>query len=216
MIACLVFRSDTAGPDISVPITLSTSASNSAAGYTAVTRPHSYAVEAGIRSAVSAIRMARMRPTAAAINADAPPSGINPILVNASMKNAFSEANTTSDANASDAPTPAHGPCTTATTGCGRLTIDRTASLAASRTDAGPSTDFFDWSSSLIPAPEENPRPAPPSRTTLTRGSVAACSKLEVMVLNIAAVSEFRLSGRFIVTDSTPSASSTVRSSIPV
>ena len=35
------------------------------------------------------------------------------------MKNAFSEANTTSHANAKDAPTPAAGPCTTATTGCG-------------------------------------------------------------------------------------------------
>jgi hypothetical protein len=160
--------------------------------------------------------MARIRPTAAAINADAPPSGIKPILVKASMKNAFSEATTTSDANASEAPTPAHGPCTTATTGCGRFTIDRTASLAALRTDSGPSADFCAWSLSLMPAPDEKPRPAPPSRTTLTRGSVAACSKIEVMVRNIAAVSELRLSGLFIVTCRTPSTNSTSRSSIPL
>ena len=30
--------------------------------------------------------------------------------------------------------------------------------------------------SELIPAPEQNPRPAPPSRTTFTRGSLVACS----------------------------------------
>ena len=54
--------------------------------------------------------MARIRPTAAAINADAPPSGIKPILVKANMKNAFSEANTTSQASASEAPTPAAAP----------------------------------------------------------------------------------------------------------
>ena len=158
-----------------------------------------------------------MRPTAAAINADAPPSGISPIFVNASMKNAFSEANTTSHANARDAPTPAAGPCTTATTGCGRFTIDRTARLAASRTSAGvPLAPGLAWSSSLIPAPDEKPRPAPPSRTTLTRGSPAACSSASAIPLSIAAVSEFRLSGRFSVTDSTPSASSTERSSMLV
>ena len=77
-----------------------------------------------------------MRPIAAAIRADAPPSGISPIFVKASMKNAFSEANTTSQANANETPTPAAGPCTTATTGCGRLTIARTASFAASSTSA--------------------------------------------------------------------------------
>ena len=58
---------------------------------------------------------------AAAINADAPPSGINPIFVNASMKNALSEANTTSQARARDTPTPAAGPWTTATTGWRRI-----------------------------------------------------------------------------------------------
>jgi len=58
---------------------------------------------AGIRPANSAMRIARVRPTAAAINADAPPSGINPIFVNASMKKAFSAANTTSHASANDA-----------------------------------------------------------------------------------------------------------------
>ena len=40
-----------------------------------------------------------MRPIAAATSAEAPPSGISPILVNASMKNAFSEASTTSHAD---------------------------------------------------------------------------------------------------------------------
>ena len=41
-------------------------------------------------------------------------------------------------AKANDAPTPAAGPCTTATTGRGRVTIDRTARLAASRTVSPP------------------------------------------------------------------------------
>jgi hypothetical protein len=67
--------------------------------------------------------MARIRPIAAAINADAPPSGINPTCVKASMKNAFSEANTRSHAKARDTPTPAAGPCTTATTGRGSAVI---------------------------------------------------------------------------------------------
>ena len=103
---------------------------------------------AGIRSANSAMRIARVRPTAAAINADAPPSGINPIFVNASMKKALSEAKTTSHASANDAPTPAAGPWTTATTGCGRFTIERTASLAASRTSPGaPAVPGLAWSS---------------------------------------------------------------------
>ena len=65
-----------------------------------------------------------------------------------------------------------------------------------------------------MPAPELKPRPAPPSRTTLTRGSVAACSIASAMPASMAAVSEFRLSGRFIVTDSTPSLSVTERSSM--
>jgi len=71
------------------------------------------------------------------------------------MKNAFSEANTTSEASANDAPTPAAGPCTTATTGCGKFTIDLTARLAASSTSAGvPLAPGLAWSSSLIPAPD--------------------------------------------------------------
>ena len=49
-----------------------------------------------------------------------------------------------------------------------------------------------------MPAPEEKARPAPPSRTTLTRASEAACSSASAIVVNIAAVSEFRLSGRFM------------------
>ena len=65
-----------------------------------------------------------------------------------------------------------------------------------------------------MPAPELNPRPAPPSRTTLTRASVAARSIVSAMAVSIAAVSEFRLSGRFSVTDSTPSFSATERSSM--
>ena len=79
----------------------------------------------------------RVRPTAAAMSADAPPSGINPILVKASMKKALSEASTTSHASASDTPTPAAGPCTTDTAGWGRLTIARMQRLAASSTSAG-------------------------------------------------------------------------------
>lgn len=133
------------------------------------------------------------------------------------MKNAFSEANTTSEASANDTPTPAAGPCTTATTGCGRFLIERTARLAASSTSAGvPLAPGLAWSSSLMPAPEQKPRPAPPSRTTFTRGSEAARSNVSAMVTSMAAVSELRLSGRFIVTASTPSDNSTRRSSMPV
>jgi hypothetical protein len=66
-----------------------------------------------------------------------------------------------------------------------------------------------------MPAPELKPRPAPPSRTTRTRASVAACSSAVAMVSSIGAVSELRLSGRFNVTESTPSLSERVRSSMP-
>ena len=101
---------------------------------TALTRPAASASAAGNRSASSAIFIARVRPIDAATNADAPPSGISPILVNANRKYAFSEAITRSHARASDTPTPAAGPCTTATTGRGRFTIARTARLACDQT----------------------------------------------------------------------------------
>ena len=86
---------------------------------------------AGSRSASNAIRIAAIRPIAVAISAEAPPSGIRPILVNASMKNALSEANTRSQAKAMETPTPAAAPCTTATTGRGSTVIARTTRLAA-------------------------------------------------------------------------------------
>ena len=95
-----------------------------------------------------------MRPTAAATNADAPPSGISPILVKASMKNAFSEASTTSHASASDAPTPAAGPCTTATTGRGRFTIDSHRAVGrVEHVGRRAARAVLAWSSSLIPRP---------------------------------------------------------------
>ncbi len=78
-----------------------------------------------------------MRPIDAATKADAPPSGISPILVNANRKYAFSEARMMSAAIASETPTPAAGPCTTETTGLGSATIDRTAWFAAASTSPG-------------------------------------------------------------------------------
>jgi hypothetical protein len=150
-----------------------------------------------------------MRPTAAATNADAPPSGISPTCVKASMKNAFSEANTTSHARARDTPTPAAGPWTTATTGRGKAVMARMARLAAAMiSDPRPPPAK---SSSLIPAPEQKPRPEPPRRTTLTSGSVAACSIASAIPFSTPVVTELRLSGRSRVTDNTPSESVTVR-----
>jgi hypothetical protein len=58
-------------------------------------------------------------------------------------------------------------------------------------------------------------RPAPPSRTTFTRSSVAARSSVSALPASMVSVSEFRLSGRFIVSDSTPSVSVTERPSTP-
>src|ERR1700730_16534014 len=55
------------------------------------------------------MRMARIRPTDAAINEDAPQSGIRPIFVADSMKYAASEAITISQASASDTPPPTAG-----------------------------------------------------------------------------------------------------------
>ena len=215
--ACLVLRSATAGPDSSTLITAATPASRSSCGCTALTSPYSRASAAVMRSASSAIRMARIRPIAAATSADAPPSGIRPILVKASRKNALSDATTTSQANANETPTPAAGPPTTATTGLGNAAMARTARLAsASNGSTVIDTVAAAWSSALIPAPELNPRPAPPSRTTLTSGSVAARSRVSATVLSMASVNEFRLSGRLKVNDSTPPSKPTVRSPIPV
>lgn len=96
----------------------------------------SLASEAEIRSASSAIRIARIRPTAAANSADPTTVGHQPILVNASTsptaENAICEAITTSLANA-----------TTATTGLGTATMARTARLAASSTALIPISAFF-------------------------------------------------------------------------
>ena len=80
LMACLVLRSATAGPRTSVATTLSTSASSSPAGCTAVTRPACSASAAGIRSASSAIRIARIRPTAAATRRRRPAVGHQPDL----------------------------------------------------------------------------------------------------------------------------------------
>ncbi len=66
-------------------------------------------------------------------------------------------------------------------------------------------------SSALMPAPELKPRPAPPIRTTLTSGSVAAYSIASAMPVITGTVREFRLSGRLMVTENTPSDSVTSR-----
>lgn len=84
--AFLAWANASAGPASNREITLSTSASKSLSGYTALIRPQASASRAGSCSASSASRIARIRPVAAATNADAPPSGINATLVLASMK----------------------------------------------------------------------------------------------------------------------------------
>jgi hypothetical protein len=68
-----------------------------------------------------------------------------------------------------------------------------------------------DSSSALMPAPEQKPRPVPPRRTTFTSGSEAARSIVSAIPASTGVVTELRLSGRSMVTDSTPSDSSTVR-----
>ena len=118
LMACLVLAQRHRGPASSRSITLATSASKVVGRVDRADQARSPVPRRPeTRSASSAILIARVRPIAAATNADAPPSGISPILVNANRKNAFSEANTRSQASASDTPTPAAGPCTTATTG---------------------------------------------------------------------------------------------------
>jgi len=125
------------------------------------------------------------------------------------MKNALSEANTRSHARAIETPTPAAGPWTTATTGRGSAVMARMARLASAMISLpGPPPAT---SSALMPAPEQKPRPAPPKRTTLTRGSVAACSIASAIPASTGVVTELRLSGRSMVTDSTPPDSVTSR-----
>ncbi|CAG7307372.1 hypothetical protein PICSAR55_04335 [Mycobacterium avium subsp. paratuberculosis] len=62
-----------------------------------------------------------------------------------------------------------------------------------------------------MPATALKPRPAPPIRTTLTSGSVAAYSIASAMPVITGTVREFRLSGRLMVTENTPSDSVTSR-----
>ena len=112
-----------------------------------------------------------------------------------------------SQANAKEAPTPAAGPWMTATTGCGQVTIDSDGSVGGVEHIAGvPLAPGLAWSSSLIPAPERNRCPlrpiGPPDRRI-----AAALSSASAIVSSMGAVREFRLSGRFSVTDSTPSSS---------
>ncbi len=117
---------------------------------------------------------------------------------------------------ASDTPTPAAGPCTTDTTGLGSATIALMARFAESSTSPGTPASGPALSEAPMPAPELKPRPAPPIRTTRTLASSAARFSASVMVSNIGAVSELRLSGRLSVSASTPSSSATVRSAIEV
>ena len=151
-----------------------------------------------------------MRPTAAATNADAPPSGINPILVNASMKRFLRSQYDIA------------GQCDGYADAGGRSLHD--GDHRVRQRDDGPDQavdlqdDFVgrdaavpDMSSALMPAPELKPRPAPPSRTTLTPGSTAACSIASAIPVMTGLISELRLSGRLMVTDNTPSISVTSR-----
>ena len=110
------------GPASASPITLSTSAANLSAGYTALTRPASKASAAVIRSASKAIFMARVRPTAAATM---PARAVRhqPDLGERQQEIAFSDAKTRSSQPARRR-RPRAGPCTTATTGRGTATID--------------------------------------------------------------------------------------------
>ena len=84
------------------------------------------------RSESSASRIALARPTEAATVAVAPPSGISPILVNASVSAADSVATTRSQASAVDMPTPAAMPFRPHTTGLSRSRIARISMLAPS------------------------------------------------------------------------------------
>ena len=96
LMACLVRAYPTIGPVRRLAITSSTSFSKVSASNTCETRPRASASSAVSRSASRAIRMALARPIEAATSAVAPPSGMRPILVKASMKNAFELARTRS------------------------------------------------------------------------------------------------------------------------
>ncbi|CKR79568.1 Uncharacterised protein [Mycobacterium tuberculosis] len=85
----------------------------------------------------------------------------------------------------------------------------RTVRLASATVSVG--GPLAHTSSTLIAPPELKPRPAPPRRTTFTRGSVAAPSIASAIPASTGLVSELRLSGRSMVTDSTPSARVTAR-----
>ncbi len=66
-----------------------------------------------------------------------------------------------------------------------------------------PGPPLPETSSALIPAPELKPWPAPPRRTTYTRGLLAARSMASAMPASTGVVSELRLSGRSMITDNT-------------
>ena len=70
-----------------------------------------------MRSPSIAIWNARARPTAGGTNAVEPPSGISPMLTNASPKKADSAAMIRSQASASEQPIPTAAPLTAAITG---------------------------------------------------------------------------------------------------
>ena len=76
--------------------------------------------------------MALARPTEAATVAVAPPSGISPIFVKASVNAADSVATTRSQASATDIPTPAAIPLSAHTTGLSSSVIARMSMLAPS------------------------------------------------------------------------------------
>src|SRR5271156_4925452 len=126
------------GPLASLATISATSPSNVSSLNAWLINPHSAAVVADTRSANIAIRSAFARPIAAGTNAVAPPSGINPILVNASRKYAEAVATTRSQASASEVPTPAASPLTAATTGLSRALIASTPLLAAANAPSTP------------------------------------------------------------------------------
>ena len=148
--------------------------------------------------------MALARPIEAATSAVAPPSGMRPILAKASMKNAFELVRTRSADRATDTPTPAHGPCTTLTTGRGTSRTAATRRLAPSSVAASPPSS----ASSPPPpmsAPELKPRPAPDRTMTWTSGSVPAFSTASAMSSSTSAVTELSESGRLISMRRAPS-----------
>ena len=153
-------------------------------------RPQSAAVVALTFSASRAIRAALALPMAAGTSIEAPPSGMRPILVKASMNPADSLAIARSAATAIEQPTPAAMPFTAATTTTEDLTIASTSRLAASRVSrpggepSGPTS-----------APELKARPEPVTTITRTPES-SAFSTASAAAWRISAVTEFSRSGR--------------------